>query len=112
MDETEWRVGSHYDIHIYNTLGIPIATAMTAESAAQIVKEHNLIREMTANQKLVEDQIKAQDNRPHSRACGIHQHPHGTMCSNNCPTCGGKSEESSKRCEVHGVFHVFGVNCR
>ena len=30
------------------------------------------------------------DMRPHSRACGIHQHDHGVMCHRNCPTCGGK----------------------
>lgn len=29
------------------------------------------------------------DKRPHSRACGIIQHDHGTRCSPNCPTCGG-----------------------
>lgn len=27
---------------------------------------------------------------PHSRACGISPHPHGSMCHSNCPTCGGK----------------------
>lgn len=30
----------------------------------------------------------APDNRPHSRACGIHPHPHGAACHRNCPTCG------------------------
>lgn len=30
------------------------------------------------------------DRRPHSRACGIHPHPHGYSCHPNCPTCGGK----------------------
>ena len=28
--------------------------------------------------------------RPHSRACGWAKHEHGTECSTNCPTCGGK----------------------
>jgi hypothetical protein len=51
MDETLWRVGSHYDIHIYNALGVPIATAMTAEAAQQIVEEHNHIREIANNPK-------------------------------------------------------------
>ena len=27
---------------------------------------------------------------PHSRACGIHAHPHGARCSRDCPTCGGR----------------------
>ena len=27
--------------------------------------------------------------RPHSRACGIRKHDHGSECSSNCPTCGG-----------------------
>ena len=26
---------------------------------------------------------------PHSRACGYIAHPHGRMCSTNCPTCHG-----------------------
>lgn len=30
------------------------------------------------------------DRRPHSRACGWRQHPHGSACSVNCPTCGGQ----------------------
>lgn len=34
------------------------------------------------------------DRRPHSRACGIAPHSHGTACSRDCPTCGGK--ESSE----------------
>lgn len=28
-------------------------------------------------------------NGPHSRACGYIAHPHGRMCSTNCPTCHG-----------------------
>ena len=27
---------------------------------------------------------------PHSRACGIHPHPHGSQCSTDCPTCLGR----------------------
>jgi hypothetical protein len=27
------------------------------------------------------------DQRPHSRACGIRNHPHGPECSPDCPTC-------------------------
>lgn len=27
---------------------------------------------------------------PHSRACGIGQHPHGRTCAADCPTCQGK----------------------
>lgn len=30
-------------------------------------------------------------HRPHSRACGIRAHEHGTACHTNCPTCGGKA---------------------
>ena len=29
---------------------------------------------------------------PHSRACGIRKHEHGTSCHSNCPTCGGKAD--------------------
>ena len=25
---------------------------------------------------------------PHSRACGIHWHPHGPRCADDCPSCG------------------------
>jgi hypothetical protein len=28
---------------------------------------------------------------PHSRACGITLHEHGTACHNNCPTCHGRA---------------------
>jgi hypothetical protein len=35
------------------------------------------------------------DTRPHSRACGIHRHPHGNECSENCPTCHGRKEASN-----------------
>lgn len=31
------------------------------------------------------------DRRPHSRACGIRQHPHGPQCARDCPTCVGLS---------------------
>lgn len=34
--------------------------------------------------------LRARDNRPHSRACGIGPHEHGPACHSNCPTCGGK----------------------
>lgn len=27
------------------------------------------------------------DGRPHSRACGWRQHPHGPDCAGDCPTC-------------------------
>jgi len=27
---------------------------------------------------------------PHSRACGITPHAHGSACHSNCPTCGGR----------------------
>jgi hypothetical protein len=27
---------------------------------------------------------------PHSRACGIRRHNHGSDCHANCPTCGGR----------------------
>ena len=29
------------------------------------------------------------DRRPHSRACGIHPHAHGSFCARDCPTCHG-----------------------
>lgn len=29
---------------------------------------------------------------PHSRACGIRPHPHGTWCNANCPTCHGEAQ--------------------
>jgi hypothetical protein len=31
------------------------------------------------------------DDRPHSRACGITRHDHGTDCSPDCPTCCGNA---------------------
>lgn len=45
-DTRQWRVGSHYGIHLYavNPDGDdqPIGTALTPEIAAQIVSEHAL----------------------------------------------------------------------
>lgn len=46
-DRRVWRVGEHYGIHIYavdpDSPGhdVPIATAMTAAAADQIVADHN-----------------------------------------------------------------------
>lgn len=83
MDESLWRVGSHHDIHIYNAFGVPIATAMTAESAKQIVDEHNQIREMHSKKEILVEQIKKEEVK-----------------------------ELPRRCEVHNSFHVFGPNCK
>lgn len=33
-----------------------------------------------------------EDQRPHSRACGWQNHPHGPECSISCPTCHGLAE--------------------
>jgi len=33
------------------------------------------------------------DKRPHSRACGLWEHPHGPRCHSNCPTCGQGREQ-------------------
>lgn len=33
-------------------------------------------------------QLPRQDQRPHSRACGVKPHEHGLECHPNCPTCG------------------------
>lgn len=39
---------------------------------------------------------------PHSRACGMLEHPHGPACHSNCPTCGGRAAGSNAReLEVH-----------
>lgn len=46
IDKRKWRVGKHYDVHLYAEGNIPIATAMTPESAQQIVEEHNLMLEL------------------------------------------------------------------
>ena len=27
---------------------------------------------------------------PHSRACGVRQHAHGSACHGNCPSCAGR----------------------
>jgi hypothetical protein len=32
---------------------------------------------------------------PHSRACGMQEHPHGTACAMDCPTCHGRAAELS-----------------
>jgi hypothetical protein len=40
MEMSEWRVGQHYGIHVYED-ETPVCTAMTPEFAAQIVRDHN-----------------------------------------------------------------------
>jgi hypothetical protein len=30
---------------------------------------------------------ETEDERPHSRACGIYKHNHGRDCAVDCPTC-------------------------
>jgi len=45
-DERLWRIGQHYQIHVYEMgededADIPVATALTVEFAKQIVKDHN-----------------------------------------------------------------------
>lgn len=38
------------------------------------------------------DHLKARvEKLPHSRACGITEHPHGVHCSPDCPTCRGRT---------------------
>jgi len=46
----------------------------------EILAALNHIRDQV--EKLADD-----DNRPHSRACGIKPHSHGPECSPDCPTC-------------------------
>lgn len=43
---------------------------------------------------------------PHSRGCGYISHPHGVLCSPNCPTCGGKKPESTERFKILGNFRT------
>jgi hypothetical protein len=50
-DSREWRVGSHYGIHVYarsdrSFHDDPVCTAQTQEAAAQIVADHNAQREI------------------------------------------------------------------
>lgn len=42
------------------------------------------------------------DRRPHSRACKAPYHPHGSACSSNCPTCGGKPESKTETLTASG----------
>lgn len=46
----------------------------------------------------LEDPTK--DNRPHSRACGITPHEHGTWCHSNCPTCHGGNPDVPQTSEA------------
>jgi uncharacterized protein (DUF2267 family) len=46
------------------------------------------------------------DSRPHSRACGIREHPHGAACHSNCPTCHGRRENAVVSKEGQVVGHV------
>lgn len=62
-DERLWRIGQHYQIHVYEMgededADIPVATALTVEFAKQIVKDHNAqLREPGEEQTEVSDAV-------------------------------------------------------
>lgn len=59
------------------------STLMTRTRAAEVVKR--LAGDLSFNAN--EMAFKVEDNRPHSRACGIQRHDHGSDCAPDCPTC-------------------------
>lgn len=38
--------------------------------------------------------VSPDNGLPHSRACGITAHPHGTTCASDCPTCGDEARRA------------------
>ena len=38
----------------------------------------------------IRTELLSANTLPHSRACGITQHEHGILCSDDCPTCHGR----------------------
>lgn len=43
---------------------------------------------------------------PHSRACGIRKHDHGTDCNSNCPTCGGRPFKTDDDLRNFRTIHI------
>jgi hypothetical protein len=56
------------------------------------------VAEVLSTSEVVDEPKKEpeEDERPHSRACGFHPHPHGMQCSKDCPTCGGRAKREMK----------------
>ena len=54
-----------------------------------------------ATYEAVEEQTPVAPELPHSRACGIHMHDHGPMCSPDCPTCGSMAFGSQAQRKNH-----------
>lgn len=93
-------------IRLKNIDGLTEAQAEEAERIdglyqARIVRQGNRIAQYVnflSEQGLLENFNRWEEQRadqretgPHSRECGIRPHPHGVMCSNDCPTCHGEA---------------------
>jgi len=46
---------------------------------------------MSERDDITEQAFHTPDHKPHSRACGVIRHEHGSACHSNCPTCSGFS---------------------
>lgn len=55
---TEWRVGRHYPIHVYEG-DTPVATFFTAADAWRAVEDHNDVNELRAQRRAALNEIAA-----------------------------------------------------
>lgn len=73
-------------------LGLATTAELVSELAAR-VEVAETIGEDWPGYKTVDGHPEGEkvEVGPHSRACGIRKHEHGSECHSNCPTCGGRS---------------------
>ena len=67
---------------------IATATVKVAVDFDALADSFQAIADAIRAAKPAEDDAR---DLPHSRACGIGNHEHGTRCSTNCPTCRGRA---------------------
>ena len=77
----------HSEDTLFKAVNAMVDSGLSFEVAREAIRSMQnagiLFRERPLSREIVWD-----DDRPHSRACGIKQHHHGAACAEDCPTCG------------------------
>lgn len=70
------------------------ADAFIASRTPVTLEDHTAVVVVPADMQIEAASLvsRLDDRRPHSRACGIKIHQHGSACARECPTCGGKDQ--------------------
>lgn len=69
------------------TLGV-VPAQQLEEANAELARLRTRVGQLTAAHAEAE-RLRALAGGPHSRACGIRPHEHGSSCAPDCPTCHG-----------------------